>query len=106
MTPRQTTPRSALAWCALAMAVATLVLAVGNADSARNWSEGLHPNPVSLRVRDACERWAAFTKATRLSAARDAVRGAWDQRHAVSWNEVLASTTPSRAARRAPAPGS
>jgi hypothetical protein len=81
------------------MVVATLVLAVGNADAARNWSEGLHPNPLSLKVRDACERWAAFTKATRLSAARDAVRGAWDHRHAVSWSVIGGG-------RVAPQPGS
>jgi hypothetical protein len=76
---------SGLAWAGVAIAVAALTLAVGNADSARNWSEGLRPGPVSQPVREAAERWAGFTKASRLSLVRDEVRGLWERRHEVGW---------------------
>jgi len=76
---------SGLAWTSTAIAVAALTLAVGNADSARNWSEGLKPGPVSQPVREAAEGWAGFTKATRLSLVRDQVRGLWERRHDLGW---------------------
>ena len=76
---------SGLGWAATAIAVAALTLAVGNADSARNWSEGLKPGPVSQPVREAAEHWAGFTQATRLSLVRDEVRGLWERRHDLGW---------------------
>jgi hypothetical protein len=77
---------SALGWCAAAIATAALTLAVGNADSARNWADGLSPSPLTQPVRDAAERWAGFTKTTRLSLVRDEVRGAWEHRHDLGWS--------------------
>ena len=76
---------SGLGWAATAIAVAALTLAIGNADSARNWSEGLKPGPVSQPVREAAEHWAGFTQATRLSLVRDEVRGLWERRHDLGW---------------------
>ena len=76
---------SGLGWASTAIAVAALPLAVGNAEAARNWSEGLKPTPVSEPVREAAEQWAGFTRATRLSLVRDEVRGAWERRHDLGW---------------------
>ena len=84
MTDRTHTP-SGLGWAASAIVVAALTLAVGNAEAARNWSEGLKPTPVNQPVREAAERWAGFTRATRLSLVRDEVRGLWEHRHEVGW---------------------
>ena len=84
MSAKTDTP-SGLGWAASAIAVAALTLAVGNAESARSWAEGLKPGPVSQPVRETAERWAGFTKATRLSLVRDEVRGLWEQRHEVGW---------------------
>ena len=77
---------SGLRWCSAAIAAATLVLALGNADSVRNWADGLRPSPWSQPVRDAAERWASFTTATRLSLARDEVRWTWEHRHDLGWS--------------------
>jgi hypothetical protein len=79
---------SGLGWAATAIAVAAVTLAVGNAEAARNWSEGLKPGPVSQPVREAAEQWAGFTKATRLSLVRDQVRGLWERRHDLGWTGV------------------
>ena len=76
---------SGLGWASTAIAVAALTLAVGNADSARNWAEGLKPSPYNQPVREAAEQWAGFTKATRLSLVRDEVRGLWERRHDLGW---------------------
>jgi len=76
---------SGLGWTGTAIAVAALTLAVGNADSARNWSEGLKPGPISQPVRETAEGWAGFTRATRLSLVRDEVRGLWERRHDLGW---------------------
>jgi hypothetical protein len=82
--------RSALGWCSWTIAVAAVVLAICNADSARNWADGLTPGPVSLQLQRVCDGWAEVAEAARLSAARDAVRGAWEQRHAVGWSDLQA----------------
>ena len=76
---------SGLGWASTAIAVAALTLAIGNADSARNWSEGLKPGPLSQPVRETAERWAGFTKTVRLSLVRDQVRGLWERRHEMGW---------------------
>ena len=81
---------SGLGWAATTIAVAAVTLAIGNADAARNWSEGLKPGPVSQPVRQAAEQWAGFTKATRLSLVRDQVRGLWERRHEIGWTGVSA----------------
>ena len=87
MTTRTPT-RSGLGWASTAIAVAAVSLAIGNADSTRNWAEGLRPSPVNQPVRVAAEQWAGFTKATRLSLVRDEVRGLWERRHAIGWTGV------------------
>jgi hypothetical protein len=84
----KTPGHSGLGWASTAIAVAALGLAIGNADSTRNWAEGLKPNPVNQPVREAAERWAGLTKAARLSLARDEVRGLWERRHEIGWTGV------------------
>lgn len=79
---------SGLGWASTAIAVAALGLAIGNADSARNWAEGLKPSPANQPVREAAEHWAGFTKGTRLSLVRDQVRGLWERRHEIGWTGV------------------
>jgi hypothetical protein len=76
---------SGLGWCSAAIAAAAIGLALGNADSARNWAEGLRPSPWTQPIRDAAEHWADFTKTTRLSLVRDEVRGTWEHRHDLAW---------------------
>ena len=90
MTDHAPAKPSGLGWCSAAIAVAAVTLALGNADSARNWAEGLKPTPMSQPVLDAAERWAGFTKTTRLSLVRDEVRGLWERRHEVGWTGVAA----------------
>jgi hypothetical protein len=100
MTSTDNTPplASGLGWCSAAIAAATIALALGNADSARNWAEGLRPSPWNQPVRDAAEHWAGFTKATQLSRVRDEVRGTWEHRHDLGWTR-LAQKHPALAAR-------
>ena len=81
---------SGLGWCSAAIAVAAVTLALANADSARNWAEGLKPSPWSQPVQGAAEQWAGFTKTTRLSLARDTVRGLWERRHEMRWTGIAA----------------
>ena len=88
MTDRANVEPSGLGWCSAAVAVAAVTLAFANADSARNWAEGLRPSPWSQPVRDTAEQWAGFTKTTRLSLVRDEVRGLWERRHEMGWTGV------------------
>ena len=94
MTDTAPSKPSGLGWCSAAIAVAALTLAIGNADSARNWAEGLKPTPWSQPVRDTAERWAGFTKSTRLSLARDEARGLWEHRHDLGWTGVASKRQP------------
>lgn len=78
-------PKSGLGWASGAIAAAAIALAIGNAESARNWAEGLRPSPWTQPVRQGAERWAGFTKTARLSLVRDEVRDRWEHRHDLGW---------------------
>ena len=85
MTDQASVKPSGLGWCCAVIAVAAVTLALANADSARNWAEGLTPSPWSQPVQGAAEQWAGFTKTARLSLMRDEVRGLWERRHELGW---------------------
>ncbi len=75
----------AVRWAAVVLAASALILALCNAESARNWAEGLPPSPAGHAVRSACETWAEVTEGLGLARPRAWARHGWRALHDLTW---------------------
>jgi len=87
-TANATDARPAVGWAGGAMVAAALVLAVCNAESARNWSEGFPPSPASHALRSACESWADLTQRLGLNRPRALAQAGWKALHDLAWRHA------------------
>jgi hypothetical protein len=76
---------SAVRWTAAVLAASALVLALCNAESARNWSEGFPPSPAGHALRATCETWADLTQRIGLARPRAMVQTGWKRLHDLKW---------------------
>jgi hypothetical protein len=78
--------RTAVRWTGAVMIAATLALALVNAESARNWSEGFPPSPAGHALRLGCERWADLTQKLGLQRPRALAQTGWKALHDLKWS--------------------
>jgi hypothetical protein len=79
--------KGGLVWASIAIASATLFLALFNAESARSWTAELSPTPDTVVLRQAASGWKGFTDRVGLDAPRAAVRAAWTAATEARWSE-------------------
>lgn len=75
-----------LMWTSIAIAVATLFLALFNATSIRSWAVELPPTAVSLRIVEVVEQWEGATEAIGIAAPRAFLHAQWKKLQALRFD--------------------
>lgn len=75
-----------LAWTSIAIAVATLFLALFNATSIRSWAVDLPPTAINVRIAEAAEQWEGTTEAIGIAAPRAWLHARWKDLQALRFS--------------------
>ena len=75
----------ALRWTALAIGVATLSLALTNANSITTWGAEQTPGPRVAQLLDRADRWRETTDRAGLGTARAAMHRLWKKMEEAHW---------------------
>lgn len=75
----------ALRWTAITIAVATLSLALTNANSITSWGAEQTPGPRVAQLLDRADRWRETTDRAGLGTARAAMHRLWKKMEEAEW---------------------
>lgn len=80
--PEPQPERDGLGWASAVIAVATIVLLLGNAVALSGWVDERPPGPLQARAAEIADDWTAFTTSIGFGAPRAALHAQWKRAEA------------------------